>query len=103
MKDVECTFSGKSILGLTIPKHFNCWDLKKFLVIGSLKNLTRSYRTYPLKMDDDDMGFSFEEVEQAFEAGKNSWKKFMNEKLPSIIEYNKLDVLSLCSLTQKFM
>jgi hypothetical protein len=54
-------------------------------------------------MDDSSMGFSFEEVEAAFEGGKVSWKNFMEEKLPTIIEYNKIDVLSLCSLTQKFM
>ena len=48
------------------------------------------------------MGFSFDEVEEAFAAGKTSWKKFMNEKLPTIVEYNKIDVLSLVSLTQKY-
>jgi len=31
----EATYSNKSILGLTTA-YFKCWDLKKFLTVGSL-------------------------------------------------------------------
>lgn len=47
------------------------------------------------------MGFTFEDVELAYK-NKDSWKVFMDQTLPTVIQYNKIDVLSLVSLTQKF-
>ena len=64
-KDIhfEATYSNKSLLGLTTP-YFKCWDLKKFLPVGSLASLTgnKGFDVFPKKMNDSEMGFTHNDV-----------------------------------------
>lgn len=96
----EATYSGKSILGLT-SHFFTCWDLRKFLV-GSLASCGKSFNVYPLKKEGEDMGFSHDEVQEQFDKGSEAWNAFLAEKEHKIMDYNRVDVLTLYSLTQAF-
>ena len=91
---ISCTFSNKSLLGLTLP-YGKCWDLRKFLV-GSLESNCKSFGSYPKKIE----GFDHRLPQQAFDDGAlDDW---ISDNKQKIINYNKFDVLSLYSVTMKF-
>lgn len=75
----EATYSNKSILGLSTA-YFRCWDLKKFLTVGSLLSNCKSFGVFPCKKEgEEEMGFTHEDVQTAFDAGPDSWSEFMSK------------------------
>lgn len=66
LEDIKTAiFSNKSILGLTFS-YGKCWDLRKFLTIGSLEKNCESFGTYPPKMK----GFDHRLPQKAFDEGR---------------------------------
>jgi hypothetical protein len=73
----EATYSNKSLLGLSTD-YFECWDLRKFLTLGSLLENCTSFNVYPCKKAGEEMGFTHDEVQAAYDAGSDSWSTFMS-------------------------
>jgi hypothetical protein len=61
----SCIFSNKSIIGLTFS-YGKCWDLRKYLTMGSLADNCKAFDSYPKKVE----GFDHRLPQKAFDAGK---------------------------------
>ena len=90
----DILFVQNSVLNFNMGRHSGL-DLCRFIA-SSLKGACASFKTNPKKLE----GFSHTEPQEAFEKGELiKWIETNEDKL---IEYNKLDVLSLVDLTLKY-